>query len=157
MRAAEIGSLPEPCLRHLEARLRRPQRVPRLTEGCRRISALSDQLFLDGLRLFPHALSRAAEAIGPLPAPDWEQLSQRLLHHRLWQVAFDREADFWSAVAVLEPHRELPQPILDFQETGRPREQAPLDRFQTSLHRFLVRAKLEKIRFEAYAATRSLR
>jgi hypothetical protein len=155
-------ALPDPCHNHLEDRMRKEDRARRLTDGCCRITAMDAELFLEGLRLHPHELARAAEAIGPLPDPLWETLQSRLADHRLWKVGeLLREGEapaeaFWTAVEALEQYRELPQAILDFQEATRPPEDAPLEEFLPSLSRFLVRAKLEKMRFSAYAAVKAL-
>lgn len=150
-----VLALPEPCHNHLRDRLRRPGRDRRLTAGCQRLAAFDSDLLVEGLRLYPHAICRVAEAVGPLPREQWESLQGSLSQHRLWEVGTETgEPAFWETVDRLERHRELPQPILDFLESGRPREEAPLDRFSTSLRRFLVRAKLEKMRFASYAAVK---
>lgn len=150
-------AMPEPCHNHLQVRLRRPDRGERLTSGCCRLAAMDSELFLEGLRLYPHAICRAAEAVGPLPEPLWGELCDRLEDHRLWQAhGMLREGDegFWEAVETLEQHRELPQPVLDFQEAARPRDEAPMAEFRGSLRRFLIRARLEKVRFSTYAAVK---
>lgn len=150
-------ALPEPCHNHLQVRLRRPERGERLTSGCCRLVAMDSELFLEGLRLYPHAICRAAEAAGPLPDALWSDLIARLEQHRLWLAnGFLEEGEdgFWEAVETLEQHRELPQPVLDFQEAARPREEAPLSEFRGLLHRFLIRARLEKLRFGTYAANK---
>ena len=151
--------MPQPCDNHLEVRLRRPDRAQRLTAGCRRLAVFDSELLLEGLRLHPHALCRAAETLGPLPDSLWARVSSGLWQHRLWQAGeFVAESDsdgFWQAVELLERHRELPQPILDFEEAGRLPSEAPLDEFQSLLRRYLVRAKLEKARFASYAALKA--
>jgi hypothetical protein len=152
-------ALPDPCHNHLQDRMRKEDRAQRLKDGCRRITSLDSELFLEGLRLYPHALARAAEAVGPLPKKLWNSLRQRLCEHRLWRVGEFLEGEepaerFWRAVEVLEHHRQLPQPILDFLEAGRAPADAPLEEFMASLARFLVRAKLEKMRFGSYSAVK---
>jgi hypothetical protein len=151
-------ALPEPCQNHLEVRLRRPDRGLRLTAGCRRLVAFDSELFLEGLRLYPHAICRAAEALGPLPDALWSDLTVKLSEHRLWQVekllATSDSEDFWSAVETLEQHRELPQAILDYLESGRPSLEAPMPEFVLTLGRYLVRARLEKVRFGTYATVK---
>lgn len=145
--------------------MRKEERARRLTTGCRRIAALDSELFLEGLRLHPHALSRAAETAGPLPGPLWDHIAAELGKHRLWQVgpllgpslSPGDEGAFWNAIETLEHHRELPQPMLDFLEAGRPRSSAPLEEFRITLARFLVRAKLERLRFSTYAALKGSR
>ena len=155
-----LMALPEPCDNHLEVRMRRPDRASRLMSGCRRLALFDSELLLEGLRLHPHALCRAAETLGPLPDSLWNQVSGKLRQHRLWKagefVATSDSDGFWQAVELLERHRELPQPILDFEEAGRLPTEAPLDDFQTLLRRYLVRAKLEKARFASYAALKAV-
>lgn len=150
-------ALPEPCHNHLEDRLRRPDRGKRLTAGCQRLAAFDSELLLEGARLYPHALCRAAEAAGPVSQEAWDRLAQDLEEHRLWKVQpllTSSVEDYWSAVEILEPYRELPQPILDYLDSARPQAEAPLTEFRVALARFLVRAKLEKVRFATYAAVK---
>ena len=153
-----VLALPEPCHNHLEVRLRRPERGQRLIAGCRRLAVFDTELLLEGLRLFPHAICRTAEAVGPLPDELWESLSVALAQHRLWRAQLllaSGDEGFWQTVEALERHRELPQPILDFVESGRSVSEAPMVEFSTSLRRFLVRAKLEKARFATYATIKA--
>ena len=148
-------ALPEPCHNHLEDRLRRPDRGKRLTAGCQRLAAFDSELLLEGARLYPHALCRAAETAGPVSEQKWELLMEELLAHRLWEVQpllTSTLEDYWEAVEILEPYRELPQPILDHLDSARPHDQAPMIEFRVALARFLVRAKLEKVRFATYQA-----
>lgn len=148
-------ALPEPCHNHLEDRLRRPDRGARLTAGCQRLAAFDSELLLEGARLYPHALCRAAEAAGPVAETVWKQLAQELEEHRLWEVQpllTSSLEDYWNAVEILEPHRELPQSILDYLDSARPPSEAPMTEFRVALARFLVRAKLEKVRFATYSA-----
>lgn len=150
-------ALPEPCHNHLVVRMRRADRAERLKAGCRRLVAMDWELFVEGLRLYPHALCRAAEAAGPLPEAEWERLQHEVQEHRLWQVEAaleTRQDHFWQAVEILARHRELPQAILDYLESGRPHSEAPWAEFAASLQRFLVRARLEKVRFAAYSAAK---
>ncbi len=157
---ARFDSLPAPCRNHLKDRLGKIERGRRLIAGCSRLALFDSDLFLEGLRLHPHAVCRSAEALGPVPEKLWETIGQELSEHRLWMAAGelqsppDEEA-FWRAVERLEVHRELPQPILDFQEEGRPRAEAPWHDFRLNLQRFLVRARLEKLRFQTYAVVKS--
>lgn len=150
----QVLALPEPCHNHLRDRLRRPGRDRRLLAGCQRLAAFDSELLVEGLRLYPHAICRTAEAVGPLPDPQWQSLRRELSQHRLWEVSDPQggEPAFWETVERLERHRELPQPILDFLESGRPREEAPFELYSGSLERFLVRAKLERMRFATYAS-----
>jgi hypothetical protein len=137
--------------------LGRPDRKRRLIAGIRRLLAFDCELLLVGLRLFPHVACRTAETLGPLPEAKWEALQSELAVHRLWQVGSCGARDaFWQAVEILERHRELPQPILDYLESGRPRDQAPWPEFGESLARFLVRARLEKVRGAVYAWSRGV-
>lgn len=158
---ARFGGLPEPCRNHLEERLRKPERAQKLSVGCQRLASYRPELFLEGLRLFPHALCRVAETIGPISDKLWEDLMSKLDNHRLWRVAAELEAHdpcpetFWTSVEALAPYRELPQPVLDFLEEKRPKSQAPWPDFLISVNRFLVRARLEKLRFETYSALRA--
>lgn len=160
-RMTEFDSLPEPCRNHLADRLRKPERGRRLVAGCVRLAVFDAHLFLEGLRLHPHAVCRSAEALGPVPQALWERIEQDLLSHRLWQAALDlevapdREQALWDAVELLEVHRELPQPLLDFQEEGRSQSQAPWEDFRGLLQRFLIRARLEKLRFHTYSVIKS--
>lgn len=150
-------ALPEPCHNHLEDRLRRPDRGKRLTAGCQRLAAFDSELLLEGARLYPHALCRAAEAAGPVSPDVWDAVSRELEAHRLWHVQpllTSTLEDYWSAVEILEPHRELPQPILDYLDSARPYDQAPMTEFRVALARFLVRAKLEKVRFSTYQSVK---
>lgn len=141
--------------------MRKEGRALRLVDGCRRLAVMDSELFLEGLRLHPHELCRAAETIGPVTEPLWAAVQVQLAEHRLWQVGemlsgTDPPLEgFWNVVDTLEMHRELPQAILDFQEANRSREEAPLEEFLPTLARFLVRAKLEKMRFATYAAVRA--
>lgn len=157
-----LTQLPDPCLNHLEDRMRREERARRLTEGCLRLVEHDVDLFLEGVRLHPHALCRAAEALGPIPDDLWEETETAMKAHRLWRVAeqlsmrpISGEA-FWTSVETLQPHRELPQLILDFLESGRSQETASVEEFQLSLERFLIRSKLEKVRFFTYSALKGL-
>ncbi len=147
----QLSGLPDPCLNHLEDRTRKPERAQNLLAGCRRLAQRDQHLFMQALRLFPHALCRAAEAVGPLPENLWLELGRNLSEHRLWSFpAVNTQAQLWQAVDLLAKHRELPQSILDFLETDRSREKAPLDEFLLSLDRFLVRERIEAIRFLTY-------
>lgn len=153
----ELLELPEPCRNHLQDRLRRPERAQRLTAGCCKLAVMDWTLFLEGLRLFPHAVCRVAETVGPLSQELWQSLCGELAEHRLWLVVAkleQGEQGFWEAVELLRSHRELPQVILDFLDSGRPEDEAPWQDFLGSLHRFLLRARLEKVRFAAYAAVK---
>ncbi len=144
--------LPDPCLNHLEDRARRPERARNLSSGAKRLADFHSELLLEGMRLFPHALCRMCEAIGPLPEAMWEELRQNLEGHRLWNLgSIETEADFWAAAERLLPYRELPQSLIDFLDSGRPRETASVKALWTSFHRFLVRARLETARFSAYS------
>lgn len=143
--------LPDPCLKHLEDRARRPERSRNLSSGAKRLAAFDVQLLLDGIRLFPHALCRVCEAVGPLPESLWTELQQNVAEHRLWNLGpMESDADFWAAAERLLPHRQLPQSLIDLLESGRPRETASVRALKTSLERFLVRARLETVRFSAY-------
>lgn len=160
-RMVEFDNLPEPCRNHLEDRLGKPERGRRLIAGCVRLATFDPHLFLEGLRLHPHAVCRSAEALGPVPDTMWEKIGKELLGHRLWEVALDLEnapngeQALWNGIERLEIHRELPQPILDFQEEGRSRSQAPWQDFRSLLQRFLIRARLEKLRFHTYSVIKS--
>lgn len=149
---ASLNGLPDPCLNHLEERMRKPSRAQHLTVGGDRLVRHDCALFVEGLRLFPHALCRACEVLGPVSDQLWLEIEQTLLTHRLWSVGSDLSlAAFWTAVERLSPYRELPQVILDYVESDRLREAAPVEEFQATLQRFLVRERIEKIRFETYA------
>lgn len=157
---AQLDSLPEPCRNHVEDRLSKPERGLKLQSGLRRLAGSDAALLLEGLRLHPHAVCRTAETIGPIPESLWSNLRDGLSSHRLWVVASSLETSkdtsqaFWQAMETLAPYRELPQSLIDFLEEGRPRTEAPWPEFSTSLCRFLVRARLEKLRFQTYAALR---
>lgn len=159
-RVAALDGLPLPCLNHVEDRLGKPDRAVKLAAGCQRLCAFAPDLLLEGLRLYPHALCRAAETLGPLPESAWNSLKRSVSKHHLWTVSAKiaspntKETTFWWAVGALTPHRDLPQSLLDFLEEGRPRESAPWQEFLESLNRYLVRARLEKLRFDTYAVLR---
>lgn len=144
----------------MEDRLSKPERGLKLKSGLQRLAVSDAALLLDGLRLHPHAVCRAAETIGPISESLWDNLREELSRHRLWVVASsletskDKNQAFWQALETLAPYRELPQPLLDFLEEGRAKAEAPWREFLTSLRRFLVRERLEKVRFQTYAALR---
>ena len=134
-----LTDLPDPCLKHVESRMGKKKRADHLTVGVKRLIAEDQHLVLEGLRLYPHAVCRTAEAIGPLDAKKWARLNAQLQEHRLWQVGWElSEDEFWEAAALLEDPRELPQSILDFLDYGRPKEKAPLAEFQSSLHNYCL-------------------
>lgn len=152
---ARLLELPDPCLNHIESRDRKPERSVHLRMGLGRLLNHDEQLFLEGLRLYPHELCRTAEALGPLDDDQWETIEKEVKSHRLWSVAPNlTDSEFWGATEMLEDYRDLPQPLLDFLELGRPREEAPLDDFKDSLQRFLLRKKIEKLRSVTYASLR---
>ncbi len=142
--------------------MRRDDRARRLTQGCLWLAGHDVDLFLEGVRLHPHALCRAAEALGPIPDDLWEEIELAMKRHRIWRVAEQllilptSDDTFWTSVEALQPHRELPQMIMDFLESKRTREEASVEDFRDSLQRFLVRAKLEKVRFFTYSALKGL-
>lgn len=151
----DVVGLPDPCLNHLESRDRKPERSEPLRAGLRRIQGFEEQLFLDGLRLYPHELCRTAEAVGPLPEQLWRELSLELRVHRLWTVGEVRsEEELWQAAERLRLHRDLPQPLLDYLDLDRPKEKAPVSDFQDSVNRFILRRKIEQIRDITYRALR---
>lgn len=160
-RMIDFDSLPEPCRNHLQDRLRKTERGRRVVTGCVRLAVFDPHLFLEGLRLHPHSVCRSTEVLGPVPQALWERIGQELRSHRLWEVAHDLEEAsdgelaLWNGVEKLEAYRELPQPILDFQEEGRSRSQAPWQDFRGLLQRFLIRARLEKLRFHTYSALKN--
>lgn len=150
-----IAHLPDPCLKHMESRLSKPDRAANLKLGLERLLRHDEALFLEGLRLYPHAACRSAEVLGPLPGAKWEDLEKSLLNHRFWLAETDLAEDqFWRTAERLEGFRDLPQPMLDFLDQGRPREEAPLLEFRASLKRFLVRERIEKLRHATYEALR---
>lgn len=144
----------------MEDRLSKPERGLKLKSGLHRLAVSDAALLLDGLRLHPHAVCRTSETIGPISESLWDSLREELSSHRLWVVASsletsqDKNQAFWQAMETLAPYRELPQPLLDFLEEDRPRSEAPWPEFLISLERFLIRARLEKLRFQTYAALR---
>ena len=146
---------PDPCLNHVESRVRKPDRAENLWIGFERLLKHDQDLLLEGLRLYPHALCRAAEVIGPLSDEDWTELESTLLQHRLWSVPKDPdEEQFWEAADELEPFRDLPQQVLDFLDSGRATDKAPVKEFVDSLERYLLRKKIEKIRLATYEKLR---
>lgn len=157
----DLAELPDPCLTHLETRMKKAERAKSLLPGCLRLVAHDGELFLDALRLYPHALCRTAEALGPVSEAVWSKVEKEIHQHRLWRICADLADQavsgpgrFWRAVEALAPHRQLPQAILDFLEAKRARELAPLEEFRSSLDRYLVREKVERLRFSTYAAVR---
>lgn len=143
--------LPDPCLNHIESRLRKPERSACLEIGLERILRFDQRMFLEGLRLYPHAVCRTAEAIGPLCDQKWAQLLSDVGRHRLFAIEGDiDESRFWELAELLVDFRELPQPVLDFLDLDRPKEQAPLAEFVDQLQRFLLRSRIEKIRAATY-------
>lgn len=135
--------------------MRNQVRARKLIPGLARLVKHDAELFLEGLRLYPHALCRACEVLGSLPQPSWSELEGQIRRHRLWSVkASQSGAEFWAVAEFLGPHRELPQRALDYWDSGRPQEDAPWEEFEASLQRFLIREKLEKLRFETYAVLR---
>jgi len=146
-----LMDLPDPCLKHVESRLGKEKRGEHLLIGVKRLIRHDPHLFLEGLRLYPHAVCRTAEAIGPLSEGMWEPLESDLRQHRLWLVNWETtEDEFWEAVEMLVQFRELPQSVLDFLDYDRPKEKAPLDEFQSSLTNYLLRSRIEKIRLATY-------
>jgi hypothetical protein len=151
-----IATLPTPCLKHLESRDRKTERSLPLRTGLLRLVQFEEQLFLDGLQLFPHELCRTAESIGPARQNLWEQIQNELSRDRLWQLdGISQEREFWLAADQLRAFRDLPQPVLDFIDQEHPREEAPVTEFIESLHPFLLRKKIEKIRSATYKALRN--
>jgi len=147
--------LPDPCLKHVESRMGKDKRAEQLRSGAKRLIDHDSRLFLEGLRLFPHAVCRTAEAIGPLDGKSWSGLEKELRNHRLWLVkSGSSEEEFWQAAELLQDHRELPQPVLDFLDHERPKENAPVQEFQASLTNYLLRARIEKVRLAAYQRLR---
>ena len=91
--------LPDPCLNHIESRMRKTERAEVIRSGILRLLNFDQTLFLEGLRLYPHAVCRTAEAIGPLSEGMWEPLESDLRQHRLWLVNWETtEDEFWEAV-----------------------------------------------------------
>lgn len=147
-----LVDLPDPCLNHLEERMRKPARAKKLVRGSQRLVGHDRALFVEALRLYPHAVCRASEVVGAVSDETWKRVEALLLSHRLWSVERELTAtQFWAAVDRLGPYRELPQVVLDFLDTDRAREAAPLEEFIGCLERFLTREKIEKIRFQTYA------
>jgi hypothetical protein len=150
-----LTDLPDPCLKHVESRMGKEKRAEHLKVGVKRLISEDQHLVLEGLRLYPHAVCRTAEAIGPLDGQKWLQLMAQLQEHRLWQIEWElAEDEFWEATELLQDPRELPQSILDFLDYGRPKEKAPLEEFQASLHNYLLRSRIEKIRLATYEMLR---
>ena len=150
-----LTDLPDPCLKHVESRMGKEKRAENLLVGVKRLIEHDPHLFLEGLRLYPHAVCRTAEAIGPLSDEMWEPLSKELWDHRLWQVEWETtEAELWEAAEMLWEFRELPQSVLDFLDYDRPKEKAPIDEFQSSLTNYLLRSRIEKIRLATYELLR---
>lgn len=148
-------SLPDPCLNHVEVRLRKPQRAEHLSVGLERLLRHDQLLLLQGLRLYPHAVCRTAETIGPLDDSKWQKIETDLRRHRLWTVKKNlTEAEFWETAEFLEDFRDLPQPLLDHLDLDRPREKAPIADFIDSLQKFLLRGRIEKIRSATYELLR---
>ena len=143
--------LPDPCLNHIESRMRKTERAEVIRSGILRLLNFDQTLFLEGLRLYPHAVCRTAEAIGPLAPQKWEEVLEDLEDHRLFQDQGEvTEENFWNIVDRLIDFRELPQPVLDYVDLDRPRKEAPLDEFIAQSQRFLLRRKIEKLRGATY-------
>lgn len=152
---AEIALLPNPCLNHIESRYRKPERARTLDAGLSWLLVHDEDMFLEGLRLYPHALCRTAETIGTLDAIQWRKLEESLRTHRLWQVEKDlTEQEFWNTAERLIAFRDLPQSLLDFLDLDQPREDAPITEFIMSLQRYLLRKRIEKVRSATYEALR---
>ena len=150
-----LMELPNPCIKHAESRLGKPDRAAHLKVGLCRLVNHDQTVFLEGMRLYPHVVCRTAEVIGPLSDDKWDVLEKRVQSHRLWTIKDElSDKEFWSAAELLEEFRELPQPVLDFLELDRPRETAPMAEFKSSLPRFLLRQKVEKIRIFTYESLR---
>jgi hypothetical protein len=147
--------LPNPCLNHIESRYRKLERAQYLDSGLSWILKHDEDLFIEGLRLYPHALCRTAETIGPLTEPTADRLAERITGHRLWGVKKSlTEDEFWEATERLVDFRDLPQPLLDYLDLDRAKEEAPIEEFQESLQRFLLRRRIEKIRTTTYELLR---
>lgn len=150
-----VVEMPTPCLNHLESRDRKEERSAHLRAGLLRLLGHDEELFLDGLRLFPHELCRASETVGPLKNSQWTEILETLAEHRLWQTPeVTSESDFWSVAEQLRVFRDLPQPVLDHLDQERPLEDAPVQDFMDSLPSFLLRKKIEKIRSATYKELR---
>lgn len=151
-----LSLLPDPCLNHVESRLRKPERAVHLKQGMKKLALHDRDLMLESLRLYPHALCRTAESIGPLDEGMWEEIEAKLRGHRLWNVKDSlSDEEFWETAELLKDYRDLPQPMLDFLDLDRPREKAPMEDFRSSLKRFLIRERVEKIRHSTYELLRS--
>lgn len=136
--------------------MRKPDRAEHLSLGLKRLLAHDQALTLEALILYPHALCRAAESVGPVETSAWDELAEKLTCHRLWGVERGLNDDeFWQVADDLAPHRDLPQVLLDFLDVDGPRETAPVEEFKASLQRFLVRERIEKIRHTIYRWQRS--
>ncbi len=147
--------LPNPCLNHIESRYRKPERARSLDNGLAWILEHDEEMFLEGLRLYPHALCRTAETIGSLSRRQWEKLEKSLWSHRLWSVPKDlSEKEFWLSAERLLRFRDLPQSLLDHFDMGCSTESARVEDFTLSLQRFLLRKRIEKIRSLTYEAQR---
>lgn len=150
-----LTSLPDPCLKHVESRMGKDRRAENLRAGVKRLIRQDQFLTLEGLRLYPHALCRAAEAIGPISDEMWEELVGQVQEHRFWQIGWElSEEEFWEAAELLFDYRELPQSVLDHLDLDRPREKAPLEEFKQSLRHYLMRGRIEKIRLSTYEMLR---
>ena len=144
-------ALPDPCLNHIEGRMRKPERAEVVRAGIVRLLEFDQLMFLEGLRLYPHAVCRTAEAIAPLGSEKWGEVLESLDEHRLFQDQGDvTEDNFWDIVDRLIDFRELPQPVLDYVDLDRPREEAPLEEFIDQTQRFLLRRRIEKLRGATY-------
>ena len=150
-----LMELANPCIKHAESRLGKPDRAAHLEVGLCRLVKHDQTVFLEGMRLYPHVVCRTAEVIGPLSEQRWEVLETRVREHRLWTIEDElSDEEFWNVAEFLEEFRELPQPVLDYLELGRSRETAPMKDFKASLKRFVLRQKLEKIRSFTYESLR---
>ena len=150
-----LAELPDPCLKHVESRMNKPNRREHLEIGVKRLIEQDQHLLLEGLRLFPHAVCRTAEAVGPLADENWREVLDGLRNDRLWQLQLEgTDTEFWNSVDALSIHRDLPQAILDFVDDDRPRENAPLSSFRASLETHVLRKRIEKIRSATYAHLR---
>lgn len=155
----QLLMLPKPCLNHLENRLSNAKRRPRLVEGCSRLIEFDRELLFKGLRLHPHELCRAAEALGPLPEELWVRIYSKLLTEHIWftdglLAKNDVSDELWLEIESLARRNELPQVFLDSFEDNKASYRETLVDFLPSLKRFLVRAKLERVRHAAYQALR---
>lgn len=151
----KVANLPDPCLNHLEKRDVKPERGECLREGLSRMLAFDEEVTVEGLRLYPHETARSAEVIGPLAGETWVELCDQLRGHRLWQVASQlSESELWEVAERMRPHRDLPQPMLDYLDGDRPKDKAPWQEFEESLQRFVLRRKIEQMRDATYRTLR---